>query len=302
MTVIRVGTRQSQLALTQTNMVVDALKALHPDVAFELVHYKTTGDKLVHVSLQKIGGKGVFVKDIEKALVEKEIDIAVHSLKDVPGLLAEGCVIGASPEREDVRDCLIFKEAGMTLARLPAGSVVGTSSLRRQVQLEAVRPDLVYKSLRGNIDSRIQKVRAGQYDAIVLAVAGINRLGWTSQADLDIEYLDESICLPAVAQAALGIECRADDQQVLDILSSINHPETAVCAGIEREFLRGMGADCTFPIAALAKQVGADYQLEVMLADSEKNCHRISLSGHDGFKLAKEAVEKLNQLGVEPAR
>ena len=149
---IKVGTRKSQLAMTQTKMVVERLKECHPDVEFELVPYKTQGDRLVHVSLQTIGGKGVFVKEIEQALLNQDIDIAIHSLKDVPSILVDGCTIGAIPEREDVRDCLIFREEGMTLETLPQGAVVGTSSIRRQVQLQSLRSDLQFKPLRGNID------------------------------------------------------------------------------------------------------------------------------------------------------
>lgn len=298
MTVIKVGTRQSQLALTQTKLVVETLKELHPDVVFDLVPYKTTGDKLPHVSLQEIGGKGVFVKDIERALVDREIDMAVHSLKDVPAILAEGCVIGAIPEREDVRDCLIFKEEGMTFDKLPAGARIGTSSQRRQVQLEALRPDLEFLPLRGNIDSRIRKVQAGEYDAIVLAMAGLSRMGWLEREDLTIEPLARSLCLPAIAQAALGIECRQDDEKTLAILQALNHLETKTCAELEREVLRLMEADCTFPIAALARQIGDIVSLEVMLADRDGGCHRVTVNGRESQGLAQQAVSELAQKGV----
>ena len=179
---IKVGTRKSQLAMTQTKMVVERLKECHPDVEFELVPYKTQGDRLVHVSLQTIGGKGVFVKEIEQALLNQDIDIAIHSLKDVPSLLVDGCTIGAIPEREDVRDCLIYREEGMTLETLPQGAVVGTSSIRRQVQLQSLRSDLQFKPLRGNIDSRIRKLQEGECDAIVLAAAGLKRIGYLDQS------------------------------------------------------------------------------------------------------------------------
>lgn len=298
MTVIRVGTRQSKLALTQTKQVVEALKGLNPGIDFQLVPYNTTGDKLVHVSLQEIGGKGVFVKDIERALIAQEIDMAVHSLKDVPALLAEGCVIGAIPEREDVRDCLIFREAGLDLDNLPSGSVVGTSSQRRQVQLQEKRPDLIFNPLRGNIDTRIHKLKSGDYDAIVLAMAGLNRMGWTNQEGLRIQPLGEEVCLPAIAQAALGIECRQDDQKLLELLSSITHQETAICATIEREVLGLMNADCSFPIAALARHEKGQYYLEVMLADKAGKCHRVAVSGSDYHLLAKQAVDYLAQQGV----
>ena len=187
MKVIKVGTRKSKLAMTQTQQLVDQLKELHPERDFVLVPYTTKGDRLTHVSLQEIGGKGVFVKEIERALLAGEIDMAVHSLKDMPAKLAEGCALGAISQREDVRDCLIFRQAGQTLADLPKGALIGTSSIRRQVQLQAQRPDLAFKPLRGNIDTRIKKLEEGEYDAIVLAMAGLKRLGWLDQSRLHIE-------------------------------------------------------------------------------------------------------------------
>lgn len=296
--VIKVGTRQSKLAMTQTQQVVDQLKALNPEVSFELVPYKTKGDKLVHVSLQEIGGKGVFVKDIEQALLDEEVDIAVHSLKDVPALLAEGCVLGAIPRREDVRDCLLVREAGMTLENLPAGAVVGTSSQRRQVQLQAKRPDLRFEALRGNIDTRIRKLQEGDYDAIILARAGLNRLGWTDKADLNILPLDTETCLPAISQGALGIECRSDDEEVLNILASVHDKDTADCVGLERAVLGLMNADCTFPIAALAEKVGDDFSLRAMLADENGRCLFAHAQGALSDDLAQEVVASLREQGA----
>ena len=187
MKVIKVGTRKSKLAMTQTQQLVDQLKKLHPERDFVLIPYTTKGDRLTHVSLQEIGGKGVFVKEIERALLAGEIDMAVHSLKDMPAKLAEGCALGAISQREDVRDCLIFRQSGQTLADLPEGALIGTSSIRRQVQLQAQRPDLAFKPLRGNIDTRIKKLEEGEYDAIVLAMAGLTRLGWLDQSRLHIQ-------------------------------------------------------------------------------------------------------------------
>ncbi|MGT2756282.1 hydroxymethylbilane synthase [Streptococcus ovuberis] len=298
MKTIKVGTRQSQLAMTQTQQVVDRLLAHYPEVSIELVPYKTTGDRLVHVSLQEIGGKGVFVKDIEQALLDGVIDLAVHSLKDMPARLAPGCCLAAIPEREDVRDCLIFSQAGLSLETLPAGAVIGTSSLRRQAQLKALRPDLVFSPLRGNIDSRIKKVQEGQYDAIVLAMAGLNRMGWTSKdKGLYLEPLTTTACLPAISQGALGIECREDDLALRQLLGILHDEVTASCVGLEREVLGLMAADCTFPIGALATPLADGYDLQVMLADKEQRCCRVRVAGA-GVDLAEQAVADLTRQGA----
>lgn len=298
MTVIKVGTRQSKLAMTQSRQVISRLRELNPDVIFELVTYKTTGDHLVNVSLDKIGGKGVFVKDIERALLSEEIDMAVHSLKDVPAILAEGCTIGAIPKRQDVRDCLILRESGFSFETLKPGSVIGTSSQRRKAQLQEKRPDLIFKPIRGNIDTRIGKLEKGEFDAIVLAMAGLNRMGWTNRDDLNLEVLSLETCLPAISQGALCLECRKDDREVLERISKINDVETSLAVAVERKVLSLMNADCTFPIAALAQLSPEGYQLEVMLADSYNKCHRVSSSGSDGALLAQETVSKLMAEGV----
>lgn len=298
MTVIRVGTRKSKLAIAQTQLVVSQLEELHPDVQFELVPFTTKGDQLAHVDLQKIGGKGVFVKDIETALLSCQIDIAVHSLKDVPSVIAEGCQLGAVTVREDVRDCLLFRDRQHRFDTIPSGSVVGTSSLRRQVQLQSRRPDLVYKPIRGNVDTRIEKMRRGEYDAIVLAQAGLNRLGWKNREDLYTELLEVDMCLPAISQAALGIECRQDDDLVLKILSDIHDSSTAACVEIERAVLSLMNADCTFPIGALAQATKEGYHLDVMMAKTDGTCIYVSTDGRDGQHLAEEAVALLKERGA----
>lgn len=296
---IKVGTRKSQLAMTQTKMMVDRLKECHPDVEFELVPYKTQGDRLVHVSLQTIGGKGVFVKEIEQALLNKDIDIAIHSLKDVPSILVDGCTIGAIPEREDVRDCLIFREEGMTLATLPQGAVVGTSSIRRQVQLQSLRNDLQFKPLRGNIDSRIRKLQEGECDAIVLAAAGLKRIGYLDQSpSLNLEFLDPQTFIPAVSQGALAVECREDDEEVLEILASIHDKEVENCIQLERSFLSLMNADCTFPVGAHAQYIDGHYHLETMLADAKDRCLYVALTSKDGSDLPKLALEQLMEKGA----
>lgn len=299
MTVIRVGTRQSQLALTQTQQVVDRLKELHPHIDFELVPYKTKGDRLSQASLQEIGGKGVFVKDIERALLDGEVDMAVHSLKDVPALLAEGCVLGAIPKREDVRDCLITRYEGESLETLPVGARVGTSSLRRQLQIQDQRPDVRCLPLRGNIDTRLKKLADGEYDAIVLAMAGLRRMGWHQKEGFNIQPLDPAACLPAISQGALGIECRQEDQEVLDILASIHDPETAACVSMERSFLGLMNADCTFPIGALGQKLEDGYRFDAMLADKEGVCLRVSLNGQLEDRLPEAALMLLQTQGAE---
>ena len=298
MKVIKVGTRKSKLAMTQTQQLADQLKELHPERDFVLVPYTTKGDRLTHVSLQEIGGKGVFVKEIERALLAGEIDMAVHSLKDMPAKLAEGCVLGAISQREDVRDCLIFRQAGQTLANLPEGALIGTSSIRRQVQLQAQRPDLTFKPLRGNIDTRIKKLEEGEYDAIVLAMAGLKRLGWMDQSRLHIQPLETSLCLPAISQGALAVECREEDEELRSLLAAVQDEKTAAEVAVERAVLAQMNADCTFPIAALAQKNGQDYQLEAMLAKEDGQCVFVSLQGQDGQQLAEQAVRQLADKGA----
>ena len=294
MKVIKVGTRRSQLALKQTQQVLSRLECLFPQVEFELVPYMTKGDRLVKESLQKIGGKGVFVKDIEQALLDGRIDLAVHSLKDVPAKIAEGCVLAAIPKREDVRDSLIFREKGTTLETLKEEARVGTSSLRRQVQLAQMRPDLMFLPLRGNIDTRLQRLFEGEYDAIVLAQAGLNRLGWQEKSD-HVLKLDTEFCLPAISQGALALECRAEDLELQALLAAVHDEETAHCAGLERRILSLMGADCSFPLAALAKKgIDGMYHLEVMVADEEGQCKRASLAGTIDQNLPEEVLSLLN--------
>ena len=292
MKVIKVGTRKSKLAMTQTQQLVDQLKAIHPERDFVLVPYTTKGDRLTHVSLQEIGGKGVFVKEIERALLAGEIDMAVHSLKDMPAKLAEGCALGAISQREDVRDCLIFRQAGQTLANLPEGALIGTSSIRRQVQLQAQRPDLTFKPLRGNIDTRIKKLEEGEYDAIVLAMAGLKRLGWLDQSRLHIQTLETSLCLPAISQGALAVECREEDEELRSLLAAVQDEKTAAEVAVERAVLAQMNADCTF------QKNGQGYQLEAMLAKEDGQCIFVSLQGQDGQELAEQAVRQLAHKGA----
>ncbi|QMV43796.1 hydroxymethylbilane synthase [Cohnella cholangitidis] len=250
---IIVGSRQSTLALTQTNQTIDLLKQLcardNLDYTFEVKPIVTRGDRILDVTLSKVGGKGLFVKEIEEALLNGEIDLAIHSMKDMPFELPEGLVIGAVPKREDPRDCLISKE-GVMLSELPHGARVGTSSLRRSAQLHAHRPDLLIESIRGNIDTRLRKLTEEGFDAILLAAAGLHRMGWKERIT---EYLPPEVCLPAVGQGALAIECRGDDENVLGVLRRLNDPATERTVAAERRLLGLLNGGCQVPIGAYAQ-------------------------------------------------
>ncbi len=271
---LRIGTRGSQLALWQANWVKETLIRKNPGLDVEVVKIKTTGDKILDVPLAKVGGKGLFVKEIETALLDNSVDLAVHSMKDVPTLLPEGLEIVAVTERKDPRDVIISRD-GKTLAQLPEGARIGTSSLRRQAQLSGYRPDLVMEPLRGNINTRLQKLREGQYDAIVLAYAGVTRLGWEGEVT---QILDTDIMLPAIGQGALGIESRGDDPGTLERILFLNHPETSVCVRAERAFLHRLEGGCQVPIAAYAT------------ADNSKITLTGLVAGLDGGKLIRMEV------------
>jgi hydroxymethylbilane synthase len=253
---LRLGTRGSALALWQANWVKAALEKRHPGLTVELSLIKTTGDKILDVPLAKIGGKGLFTKEIDEALLSERIDLAVHSLKDVPFQLPDGIELAAVPEREDGRDA--FLSNGPKLRDLPSDATIGTSSLRRQVQLRHWFPTLNLQVLRGNVDTRLRKLEAGDFDAIVLAVAGLKRLGYE---DRITEILDEEIMLPAVAQGALGIVCRSHDTEAQNLISTLEHPTSRLCVTAERALLRALGGSCQVPIAG--KAVIADDRLRI---------------------------------------
>ena len=252
MRTIRVGTRQSALALTQTGQVIAALEAIcqanNLPFTFETHKIVTKGDRILDVTLSKVGGKGLFVKEIEQALMDKEIDMAVHSMKDMPWELQEGLCIGAIPKRIDPRDCLIMR-SGSSLDDLPHGAKVGTSSLRRAAQLQAQRPDIQIESIRGNIDTRLKKLETEGFDAIVLAAAGLHRMGWE---DKITAYIPVDVCIPAVGQGALSIECRSDDTELLQLLGHYHDAETARHVSAERAFLGKLNGGCQVPIGAYA--------------------------------------------------
>jgi len=245
---LTLATRKSKLALTQSTWVKEQLEAAWPGLKIELLHVTTKGDKILDVPLAKVGGKGLFVKEIEEAMLRGEADFAVHSLKDVPTELPEGLEVSIFPEREDVRDAFVSNSAD-SLDALAEGAKVGTSSLRRMAQLRAVRPDLKIESLRGNLDTRLKKLDDGLYDAIILAAAGMNRLGLS---DRITSLLDTEQMLPAIGQGCLGLEFRSSDDEVRRILSAIHHEETAVCVTAERGFLDRLQGGCQVPIGAYA--------------------------------------------------
>lgn len=246
---IIVGTRRSQLALTQSKQFIKKLQDNNPGLEVEIKEIVTKGDQIVNVQLSKVGGKGLFVKEIEQALLHKEIDLAIHSLKDVPSVLPEGLTIGCIPDREDPRDAFISKNH-IKLADLKPGSIVGTSSLRRSAQLLSKYPELKIQWIRGNIDTRLKKLEEENYDAIILAAAGLKRMGWSE--DTVTEFLDKETMLPAIGQGALGIECRNDDTELLDLLSKVHNNDVERCVQVEREFLKLMNGSCQVPIAGHA--------------------------------------------------
>jgi hydroxymethylbilane synthase len=293
---IVVGSRQSTLALTQTNQTIQLLKEIcaREELAytFEVKPIVTRGDRILDVTLSKVGGKGLFVKEIEEALLNQDIDLAIHSMKDMPFELPEGLAIGAVPKREDPRDCLVSRE-GLSLAELPKGARVGTSSLRRSAQLQAYRPDLRIESMRGNIDTRLRKLTDEGFDAILLAAAGLHRMGWKERIT---EYLSPDVCLPAVGQGALAIECRSSDDDVLSLLKRLNDPAAERTVASERRLLGLLYGGCQVPIGAYA-------QLESEASDSALILTGL-VASPDGSQILKETAAGLDsqQVGSEVAQ
>ncbi|KPN96756.1 hydroxymethylbilane synthase [Lysinibacillus sp. ZYM-1] len=293
---IIVGSRRSKLALTQTNWFINELKAAGAPFEFEVKEIVTKGDQILDVQLSKVGGKGLFVKEIEQALYDKEIDFAVHSMKDMPAVLPEGLVIGCIPPREDARDAFISK-GHVKFADLPAGAVVGTSSLRRSAQLLTVRPDLEIKWIRGNVDTRLAKLETEEYDAIILAAAGLKRLGWSE--DVVTEFLSVEDCLPAVAQGSLGIECRGDDAELLAELAKLTDQLTWQEAHAERAFLAAMDGGCQVPIAGYATSSGAEITLTGLVAAPDASVvYKETIVGTDAQKIGEELATILTEQGA----
>jgi hydroxymethylbilane synthase len=262
---VRIASRGSQLALWQAEHVRDWLLARHPGLTVEIEIVKTTGDRILDVPLARIGDRGLFTKEIDEAILEGRADVAVHSLKDVPTRIPEGLSIAAVGEREDPRDVLICRQGVPgTLQDLPGGARVGTSSLRRRAQLRGIRPDLEVVDLRGNLNTRLAKLDAGDYEAIVLAAAGVVRLGWENRIS---ETLEPADWLPAVGQGALGIVARSGEPETLELLRSFHHSSTSACVAAERRFLRSLEGGCQVPIGALATMRAGEIHLDGLVAD-----------------------------------
>lgn len=294
---IRIGTRGSALALAQAGWLRQKLEEKRPGLRIETVTIKTSGDRFLDTPIKAIGGKGIFVKEIEEALLRKEIDLAVHSMKDLPTEIPLGLTVAAIPEREDPRDVLVSLD-DKSLKNLPSGARIGTGSLRRQAQILYYRPDLLLLPIRGNIDTRLKKLDRGEVDALILAVAGLRRLGWESRVS---EYLSPEICLSAVAQGALGLESRDGDPVIDEIAFLHNHP-TAVEVLAERGFLRRLGGGCQIPVGARAWVDGGRIRLMGVVADSDgRKLFRGEVSGvsQEAEGLGQELAERLLEEGAD---
>lgn len=262
MTTLRIGTRASALALWQANWVKAELEKKWPGLEAQLVQIKTTGDKILNVPLAEIGGKGLFTKEIDEALLDRRVDIAVHSMKDIPYQMPAGIEFGAIPEREDPRDALV--SSGRWLDDLPPAARIGTSSLRRQVQLRHRFPSLRIVTLRGNVDTRLRKLAEGEFDGIILALAGLRRLGRES---LVIQILDQALMLPAIGQGALGIACRSDDTATREQLAALDHEPTRLAVSAERGLLAVLEGSCKVPIAGHARLEDGQIKLKGLVAN-----------------------------------
>ena len=294
-----IGTRGSQLALWQAEWVKTQILRVLPDLQVLLKRIQTSGDKIQDVPLGKIGGKGLFVKEIEEALLNGSIDLAVHSMKDMPSVLPDGLQIICVPEREDPRDAFL-SHGGGSLEQLPQGGRVGTSSLRRQSQLLYYRNDLDIEMLRGNLDTRLRKLHEGQFDAIILAGAGLKRLGWDHHVT---EYLSVDVCLPAIGQGALGIEGREGDSFVCDLVAQFEHPSTRMAIDAERAFLARLEGGCQVPIAGHATFSGDTLTLEGLVAsvDGKRYVRRSQTgTGKEAKTLGVQLAEQLLDEGAAP--
>lgn len=291
MRTITIGTRKSKLALVQTAYIRAALLAAHPGLEVAVEQITTKGDVILDRPLSAIGDKGLFVTEIEDAMRAGHVDLAVHSAKDLPSVLSPDMLLAAFPPREDPRDALISR-SGATLVALPKGATVGTSSLRRACQLRHTRPDLQLGDLRGNVDTRLRKLHEGQYDAIVLAAAGLHRLGLTAEIS---EYLDPALMLPAVSQGVLGLEIRADDDELAALLAPLDDTAARIAATAERAFLAQIGGGCQVPVAAYAKIDGTTVTLEALIGSINGDLIRGRTSGPscDATALGEQLAEDL---------
>lgn len=295
--IIKIGTRGSALALWQANWVKAGLEEKFSGLTVELLKIKTQGDKILDVPLARVGGKGLFVKEIEDALLDRRVDLAVHSMKDMPAKLPDGLCIGAVPVRENPQDALVSKN-GLKLTRLPQGARVGTSSLRRAAQLKRLRPDVEIVSLRGNLDTRLKKLTTESLDAIVLAAAGLKRMGFENQIT---EYLDKDRMVPAVGQGALCIECRRNDPEIKSLAQALDDPETRAVVLGERAFLNRLEGGCQVPIAAHGHLDQKTYFLTGLVASLDgSRVIQDSLSGPEAEseRIGVELAERLIHSGA----
>ena len=290
---MRIGTRSSALALWQAEWVKAELEKRYPDMEVTLTKIKTQGDKILDVPLAMVGGKGLFVKEIEEAMLRDEIDIAVHSMKDVPTIFPEGLSLRCITEREDVRDVVILRPGVKTWRDLPQGARIGTSALRRKAQLLHIRPDLQMVDIRGNVQTRLKKLTDENLDAIILAAAGMHRLGFSAQIG---EYLPVDVSIPAIGQGALGIESRIDDDETNALIDFFNHPETDWAVRGERAFLKTLEGGCQVPIACHGTVDGETLKLTGFVSDVEgKQCLKKAITGsvHDAEKMGNSIAEDL---------
>ena len=295
---VTIGTRGSKLALWQAEWVRSELLARFPGMSVELAVIKTQGDKILDVPLAQVGGKGLFVKEIEEALRDGRVDIAVHSMKDMPAEIPEGLAVGAVPERESPADVLISRD-GARLAELAPGSAIGTSSLRRGAQLRHARPDLRIVPLRGNLDTRLRKLQTEDLAAVVLAAAGLRRLGLEVRIT---EHLDSDLMLPAVGQGALCIEIRASDRRIVPLVAGLDHPDTHAAVAGERAFLRRLGGSCQVPIAGYGRMDGRQFALTGLVAEIDGSAlirHHLSGPAQDAAALGVELAEMLLARGAD---
>jgi hydroxymethylbilane synthase len=296
---LRIATRKSQLALWQAGHVATLLREAHPGLQVELVPLLTQGDRIQDRSLAQIGGKGLFIKELEVAIEELRADIAVHSMKDVPAELPKGLMIGAVLKRGDARDALVTTSGITRLEDLPRAAMVGTSSLRRQAQLCALRPDIRITALRGNVDTRLRKLDAGAMDAIVLACAGLMRLGLESRITA---RLDPKISLPAVTQGVIGIECRSSDAPTRALLTALEHPATRLVMDAERAFAARLGGSCQSPIAAFAELNADQITLDGLVAEPDGSRllrDRVSGGIGDPAALGRQLAERILAAGAQ---
>jgi hydroxymethylbilane synthase len=293
---IKIGTRGSKLALTQANLVADSLKKMMPGLDVEICAIKTSGDIMQDVSLLNLGGKGVFVKEIEDALLAGNVDLAVHSMKDVPTEVPAGLIFAAVLQREDVRDILVSKD-NRKIEFMPRGARIGTGSLRRASQILAMLPDVSIVPLRGNLDTRLKKIETERLAGVILAAAGMKRMGFAGKIS---QYLPIEMMLPAVGQGALGLEIRANDTELKKIVSGLNHEQTAREVTAERSFLRSLGGGCRLPIAAFGKMERGQLSLEGLVASPEGSSiirDKVKGTPDEAEELGKRLAEMILEKG-----